>query len=259
MPVKNIFIKLNEYRKLQKMEYIYDQQGILNRYVREKENWDKHIHESKEFILKSAQTKAKGKVVILGSGWWLDLPIEELSKMFKEVILIDIIHPVSIRRRASKFPNVNLLNEDITGGLIDLFYKKLKKKNRIIPVLDSFNYSLPKDADFVISLNILCQLHIILVDYIKTFNLYTDKELKEINKFIQLSHINMLPKNKSCLITDIEEEILDLKDKIVGVNPLILVDLPEGYFSKKWQWMFDSMMTYREDYKTYFNTQAIDF
>lgn len=69
----------------------------------------------------------------------------------------------------------------------------------------------------------------------------------------------MLPKGKSCLITDIEEEILDEKDQLVGMNPLIRVDLPTGNFFTNWQWKFDSLMTYRDDFKTFFNTTAIDF
>ncbi len=69
----------------------------------------------------------------------------------------------------------------------------------------------------------------------------------------------MLPKGKSCLITDVEEEILDEKNSLIGTNPLMQVDLPKGNFSTIWKWKFDSLMTYKDDVKTYFNTKAIDF
>lgn len=264
MNFKDIFENYQQNRKLRKMQYIIDQQGIMNRYAREKENWENHIQESKKFILKSAETKQKGKAVVLGSGWLIDLPLEDLARSFNEVVLIDIVHPGSVKRKIKKFNNVSLYHEDITGGLVDYFYSllkefKSKKQKAILPDLNAFTFSLPQHTDFVISVNIMCQLHIILIDYIKTFMLYADKELVELAKIIQLSHIKMLPKNKSCLITDIEEEILDTKDQIIGVNPLIQVDLPKGNFSQKWKWKFDSFMTYREDFKTYFNTQAIDF
>jgi len=250
--------------KLRKMSYLSDQQGIMNRYIREKENWDKHLNESKNFILKSAQNKENGKAVVLGSGWLLDLPLQELSETFAEVVLIDIIHPKQVLRKIRKFNNVKAIQADITGGMVDYFYhstKTIQSKDEkfILEPTDQFSFNLPENTDFVISLNIMCQLHIILVDYLKTLNLYSDSELKELDKQIQLSHLNMLPKNKTCLITDIEEEILDENNQIIGVNPLIHVDLPEGNFSKTWQWKFDSLMTYRDDAKTFFNTQAIDF
>jgi len=258
MSLKSQRRKLSERIKLQKMHFISDQSGIMRRYLREKENWDIHLDEVKNFILHSSKTKKKNKIIVLGSGWLLDLPIKELSENFKEVVLIDIYHPKQIQKKAKQFSNVTLQNDDITGGMIDFFYNH-KKQKVLISTIESFKYKIPKDVDFVISLNILCQLHIILIDYIKKFNQYSDQELKMIEKQIQLSHINMLPKEKSCLITDFEEEIYDEKNNLVGINPLLHIDLPLGSISKNWQWKFDSLMTYRPDAKTFFNTTAIDF
>jgi hypothetical protein len=258
MRLKSQRIKLSERIKLQKMGFISDQSGIMRRYIREKQNWDVHIDEVKSFILHSLKTKNKNKVVVLGSGWLLDLPLNELSESFNEVVLIDIYHPKQIQKKAQKYSNITFKSEDITGGLIDFFYSH-KKQKALISTIESFNYSIPENSDFVISLNILCQLHIILTDYLKKFNLYSDQELKMIEKQIQLSHLNMLPKEKSCLITDFEEEIYDEEDNLLGINPLLHVDLPFGNISKNWQWKFDSLMTYRPDAKTFFNTTAIDF
>lgn len=243
--------------KLHKMDYIPDQQGIMNRYLREKENWDIHFKRSKDFILESAKTKKKGKVIVLGSGWLLDLPIEELSKMFHELILIDIVHPKQVQQKIKKYKNVKIINDDITGGLVDFCYKN-KRNKALVSTIDTFLYNL-QEADFVISLNIMCQLHIILMDYLKKINKYTDPEISLIEKHIQQSHFNILPKGKTCLITDTEEEIYDEDNNLIGVNPLIHIDLPESINYLKWQWKFDTKMTYRPDNKTYFNTIAIDF
>ncbi|MBU8891342.1 MAG: hypothetical protein KOO66_01075 [Bacteroidales bacterium] len=244
--------------KLRNMKYISDQEGIMRRYIRERHDWNIHIKETKNFILKSAKTKEKNRVVVLGSGWLLDLPLKELSEIFNEIILIDIYHPKQIRRKAKEFSNVTLQTNDITGGLIDFFYKNRKKKV-LFSSADSFKYLIPKDTDFVISLNILCQLHIILIDYLKKFGIYSVQELKTLEKQIQLSHLTMLPKEKTCLITDYEEEIYDEDNILIGINPLLHFDLPNGNFSNKWQWKFDSLMTYRDNAKTFFNTTAIDF
>ena len=264
MSIKKLVGNLKNTYILQKMQYFSDQQGIMHRYIREKENWDLHLKESKSFILKSSENKKKGKVVVLGSGWLLDLPLEDLAKQFKEIVLVDIIHPKHILHKIKKYSNITTLQSDITGGLINFVYQTLKsdkkkKQKSLLTPANSFSFSLPENTDFVISLNIMCQLHIILIDYIKRLNRYSNSELKTLITTIQQSHINMLPKEKSCLITDIEEEILDEKDRLIGANPLMQVDLPKGNFSTIWKWKFDSLMTYKDDVKTYFNTKAIDF
>jgi len=264
MSINRIVGTLKNVYMLQKMQYLSDQQGIMHRYIREKENWDLHLKESKNFILKSAETKQKGKIVVLGSGWLLDLPLDDLSRQFKEIILVDIVHPKHILRKIEKYSNVTALKADITGGLISYIYHtikidKKKKQKTLLTSANIFSFSLPENTDFVISLNVMCQLHIILIDYIKKFNTYSDSELQNMITQIQKSHINMLPKGESCLITDIEEEIVDEKDQLIGLNPLIQANLPTGKFSANWQWKFDSLMTYKDDVKTFFNTTAIDF
>ncbi|MFC2151248.1 hypothetical protein ACFLSE_01860 [Bacteroidota bacterium] len=262
--LKSILNKYRKNRMLRRMHYYSDQQGIMQRYLREKENWDIHFYKSKKFILKSAESKNKGKVMVLGNGWLLDLPLADLSANFKEIILVDIIHPRQVLNKIKQFNNVVTINADISGGLIEYIYNtirndKNKKQKTLFKSAETFNFNLPNDIDFVISLNIMVQLHVILKDYIRQFNLLPEFELKTFEKEIQKTHLNMLPKGKSCLITDIEEEILSKDNQVIGVNPLIHLNLPEGNFTQQWQWKFDSKMTYREDAKTFFNTKAIDF
>lgn len=264
MVFEKTYIKFKENLKLRRMGFIKDQQGIINRYYNEKQNWDNYLENSKKFILKSAGLKKKGQAIILGSGWLLDLPIKELSNLFDEVVLVDIIHPKQIQNQIKNYKNVKLIKADITGGLIDFIYSELKlnskKQNkRLLPSAGDFNFDLPPNADFVISLNVMIQLHVILTDYIKKFDIYSSNALLDFDKKVQQAHLKILPRGKTCLITDIEEEILDKKGNVVGVNPLIHVDLPKGNFSQLLQWKFDTRMTYRENVKTYFNTKAIDF
>lgn len=259
MKMNNILKQLKETVMLKQMQYIQDQKGIARRYQREKQNWDLHFKSSKEFILESSKTKNKGKLVVLGSGWLFDLPMNELSNQFKEIVLIDINHPKQVLHQIKKSPNVTTIKADITNGLIDYFYKKAKQKSSIdLNDFSSFAFPVP-EADFVISLNIMCQLHIILIDYLKKFNKYSNTDLNKIEEQIQQLHLNILPKGKSCLISDYEEEIYDENDNLIGVNPLIKVDLPSENFKRTWQWKFDSNMTYREDSKTFFNTMGLDF
>jgi len=190
--------------------------------------------------------------------------INELSQNFHEVILADILHPKQIIKKTNTLSNVHFLKEDLTGGLIEFIYKNIKPGNKyllnaLIPEIKSFSYPIPDDIDFVISLNIVSQLSVIITDYLKSLNTFSENELKEIATVIQQTHVNSLPKNKTCLICDVEEELFDDENKFIGVNPLVFSELPFGNFSEKWKWKFDSSMTYRDDIKTYFNVIAVDF
>lgn len=97
MKLLNSFISdIQNAYKLHKMGFIQDQNGIIRRFKREKQNWDDHMTQSKSFILKSAKNKenlpdnlsakqadkAGVTCAVLGSGWLLDLPLDELSEMF---------------------------------------------------------------------------------------------------------------------------------------------------------------------------------
>jgi hypothetical protein len=262
--VKEFLKKINSALILQKMQYNSDQQGIMSRYLREKEGWDIHLTNTKKFIIQSSPTKKKGKVLVLGSGWLLDCPINELSSNFDEVVLVDIIHPKQVIKKHKHLSNVTFVNADLTGGLIEYIHKNIKPGKKyllssLLSEISHFSNSMPADFDFVISLNLLSQLSIIITDYLKRVSTFSETELNEIAAVIQQNHINSLPKDKCILISDFEEELYDEDDKLLGVNPLLFIDLPKGNSTEKWQWKFDSSMTYRDDIKTYFNVIAIDF
>jgi len=265
MFLKKPIQKLNDSLKLSRMKYFSDQKGIVNRYIREKNGWDEHNKQCKNFILKSAASKIKGKVVVLGSGWLLDVPLKELSEQFEEVLLIDIIHPPQVLKKIEQYKNVSTQKSDITGGLIDYVFNTIKtdkkeKTKTLLTAGELFSYSIPPAADFVVSLNLMTQLNILLTDFMKSSKLYTDNELQHFALQVQKSHVNILPKEKSCLITEYEEELYDENGQLLGVNPLIFVDLPKSKLAEtKWKWKFDSSMTYREDVKTWFNVVALDF
>ena len=233
-----------EYRILKKMHYLSDQQGIMDRYLKESNGWALHLENTKQAIIQSAETKQKGYCAVLGSGWLLDVPIEYLSQNFKKVFLFDIIHPTQIKHKMQKLHNVELIELDITGGGINEFYRsvqifKSSKQRKELSQFQftGFHYTVP--FDFVISVNILNQLDILLIDYIKEYNLYTEDELMELRKALQKKHIGTLPSGKTCLITDFEELIFDNNNNLEKSSPLVHVTLPKDKIIAEWQWQFD--------------------
>ena len=67
---------------VRKMGYISDQEGIMKRYLNEQDKWEFHLQNTRQFILDSFKDVQIRNLAIFGSGWLLDLPLEELSKKF---------------------------------------------------------------------------------------------------------------------------------------------------------------------------------
>ena len=251
-------------RILRKFGFKNDQQGIMNRYIRESAGWEKHIKNTKEFILQSAEKKNKSTCFIIGSGWLLDVPIYELSKLFDKVTLVDIIHPSQIIHKVKRFKNVETIELDITGYIEPVFYfmQKANKSNlglcQIKTVYSDFWFNELKDADFIVSVNIMNQLDILICDYILKFDIYSEHEINEFRKNIQQNHLNLLPKGKSCLITDYEELNIGDNNKIIKRKPLIYLDLSQGINSKKWQWNFDMNQSYNKNFNTVFEVIGME-
>ena len=248
---------------LKKFSFKNDQQGIINRYMRETENWDKHLQNTKEFIIQSTKQKKKNTCMILGSGWLLDVPIDELSQIFDKVILVDIVHPSQIVHKLRKHQNIEFITVDITG-LMEVVYHFLKQKSKPPKSLDFIKLNYQNEwfhklehADFVASVNLLNQLDILICDYIKKTKTYTTEEILEFRKTIQQNHLDLLPKGKSCLITDYEEVRLN-KGLIIETKPLVYIKLPTNDKSKKWPWNFDTHGTYHKNFDTVFKVIGIE-
>jgi len=244
------------------MGYFGDQEGIMRRYIREIDQWKSHLENTRKAILKFASNKRKNKVAILGSGWLLDVPLNELSETFKEVWLFDIKHPSPVYRKAEKLGNVRLVETDVSGFAIPVFglvknSKKSGSKLDINSLLPKFDFNL-EGFDFVVSCNMLNQLDIILIDYLKKECKIAASDESQLRRFIQETHMNLLPKNKSCLISDVEEQWVDSDGQIQQQKSLVYTDKLSANMKESWIWHFDNYFTYNTKYKTWFNVICID-
>lgn len=252
-------------KKAKALGYKIDQDGIISRYLREETGWKQHLQNTRDYILNAASGKNKKSVCVLGSGWLLDVPLNELIAAFEMVYLVDIIHPAQICNKVKSIKNVKLITADITGGTIEAVYEAIKqfKKNKIKTKLndlsfDSSNFGIDKNIsfDFVVSVNILNQLDILVVDNLKKLNIYNDDELFAIKRRIQQSHLDALKKFSSTLITDYEEINIDRQLKSETHKPLVFVNLENMSNKKFWQWNFDKNGLYEKGKETFFNVVA---
>lgn len=245
------------------MGYYADQRGIYRRFIREKENWKNHLERSKEFMLKCVKNKPVKKIAILGSGWLLDVPVENFRDSQYTIHLYDIYHPKPILRKFSAHPNIRFFYADITGGVTVQVYKLTRKNKKTgikIPLSEIRcpEFTPEENVDFTVSLNILNQLDILIIDYLNNFKIYTNNELSEFRARIQASHIHSLIPGKSCLITDYIENTLNKKSLSTETRSLIHTPLPKGKNRENWKWNFDTQMNYYPNKTTIFDVVGIE-
>lgn len=244
-----------------KMGFISDQKGIMSRYIREENAWKEHLNKTRSFIVESAKNRQNKWIAILGSGWLLDVPYQEISELFEKVYLVDISHPRQVVNKVKKLKNIELITFDITGGVIDNVYDSIKNKNIDLKILaeitPDFSFE-NKTKGFVVSVNLLNQLDNLICDYLKKLNRFSETEIKKFRKEIQKRHIEALEKQDACLITDYEEKIYSSEMILKATKPLIFTTLPKGKKRNYWNWNFDMQMTFNAKHKTIFKVVAID-
>ena len=256
---------LNGHRRmLKKMKYISDQEGIINRYMREKDNWNDHLNHTRRFIEEAFTDREIRTIAVLGSGWLLDCPIEKLSQRFTKILLADICHPPQIRKRMEQFPNVSLQELDLSGGAVEFAWNINGHKEDYLTTyyLDFFSPETPEllfEPDAFVSLNLLNQLDILVVDHIKRrCNCFQKVEYDRFRKTIQDAHIEWITHKPGCLVTDVEETTISPGGE-ASHTPLVHARLPEGRRNDQWKWEFDLSGTYTPNHKTTMNVKAIEW
>ncbi len=251
------FVKLWR-RKIRKAGYLKDQNGIIKRYYREFDNWNLHIENCKSFIVNVTHESHGGKVAILGSGWLLDIPIKYLEQKFDEIWLIDINHPIQIKRKYENNRKIRFVNYDLTNGLVEKAVNANTFNDFNIFLNKSELVNLETDFDLVISINLLNQLDILLCDYLQSKFKLNITVLTAIRKRIQQNHIDFLKKYNACLITDSMELLID-DNSIVEEKNLIYCELPKATQIDSWIWLFDTNKYYHVKYNTSFRVKALSF
>lgn len=242
---------LSDKKIYQKLGFSLDQEGILTRYMREGEGWKLHLQNTKSFIIESYKDKGYKSIAVFGSGWLLDLPIDTIIQDFEEIYLFDIIHPLQITHKYKKYPQIHFIEMDITGGIAKKVYEIIHDKKKVTSItlseIANFQFSYSKHFDFVVSLNILNQLDILLIDALERHINIAEKEKEEFRYIIQRNHISMLKKFSYCLISDWEKVSCENDTNQITTIPLVFVDEPVDAEPKEWIWEFDSQGMYDEE------------
>lgn len=232
----------------------------MRRFLGEEGSWESHLLKTRQTILDEYNRLKPKTVTVLGSGWLLDVPIKEILEGGATVKLIDIAHPQRIKHKFGSNPNIQLVDYDLTGGIDTFldFAKSLDKinANRFVDSLRFPKHKISLDDDLCISVNTLSQLYVLFTDYLARHKRSSDLFTEEIAKAVQQAHVDFLPKGRSLLISDYEEELYDEEKKLVGVNPRIFIYLNQHQKVNSWSWNFDTRKTYNSEYNVKLNVIA---
>ena len=170
--------------------------------------------------------------------------------------MIDINHPKQIVNRHKNNSKILFIKADLTTNLVE----GVQKSKSFIDFLEIVKNIKPIDYlekySFVVSLNLLNQLDILLCDMLKQKFFVKDEELVGIRTRIQTLHLQSLPHNKSCIITDYCEVNYNNSMEDCTEKSLLYSDLSYIKNREEWLWTFDTRKTYRANANTTFKVLA---
>jgi len=249
-------------RMFRRMGYFDDQSGILRRYRREREHWDTHLQNTRQSVIDAMQRKNRKSAAVLGSGWLLDVPVEEMSRYFEKVYLFDVRHPAEVKKKIKWLNNVEFRVCDISCFARPVYeYVKQNRNCRERPPISVIQPQTTLDLsgfDFVFSCNILNQLDILLIEYMRQFFELSKEETTVFRNNVQQHHIRQLPRNRSCLVADYEEIFYSPDGKEISRRNSVYRPIAQRPDARRWTWEFDTKMTYYKNKKTQFKVMSYE-
>ncbi|NQU61050.1 MAG: hypothetical protein HQ512_07955 [Rhodospirillales bacterium] len=218
-------------RHLKDMGYVKELIAIGARHRRCQDAWADHLGLCKKVILDAAKGIKPDKVTILGSGLLLDIPIDALSKTFGEVVLVDIFHMPEIKKCVKPMKNVRLEAIDVTGVVEATFEHALE--GALPPAKADAGWL--ADSDLVVSANILSQLPLLPMDWVKDKG-YGEEKTEAFARRIIDHHLELLGAlpGRVCLLTEFERQIADGDEVLQEIDPLFGARIPAS--GLKWIW-----------------------
>ena len=252
----------SSYRRiLHRMGYYSYQQGLIYHHLNQQNEWEGHLGHCRGFILKALDIVRPSRVTVLGSGWLMELPLAEMSERIEKISLVDVIHPPEVISQSAGLKNVELSEQDVSGGLIGEVWKKAGKRtffNRL-PSLDTIvvpEYEPAQDPGMIISVNILTQLEVLPERLLRKKTRAGDDEFRSFKRKIQESHLRLLKLHPSVLISDVSEVVTAVNGTQTEIKTM-LIDLPAARIKDDWIWDFDLTHTDYNRKKSRFKISAI--
>jgi hypothetical protein len=188
--------------------------------------WKPHLQQT-QAVLRAAVERCpcRRKAVILGSGWLLDVPLEELAGAFAEVVLVDLVHPLATRRRAWRHANVRLLQADVTDT-VEAVYRCARRRGTPLPRSQPRLFRDDPEIDLIASVNILSQLSYLPERYLLMAGVHSPEAVAAYARPVVEAHLEYLRSlpgvvalvaDVECLLVNRAGEVVESSSTVQGV------------------------------------------
>jgi len=216
-------------RWARKHGFLRESIAIGARHARQKAAWAPHLENSCRVILAASDRCARREqALVLGSGHGFDLPLEELAGRFDRVTLVDAVHPLSLRWRARRLPNVALATADVTG--------------RRGP-----GVAVPREPDLTVSLNLISQLGV------------ASGDPESGRRDDRAAHVSWLQARSGtvCVIGDVERTVGDSLGAVEKAEPTDWSVVPVPVHSEEWTWRLAPLGEFSKDLEITSRVRAV--
>jgi hypothetical protein len=223
-------------RAQRRLGYLRDSIWLMSRARRCRRAWAPHLAASRAVMRAAiAGTERRDTAVVLGSGLLLDVPLADLARSFRRVVLVDAVHLRPARRAIRAFSNVETLTADLSGAMALMTGAAREFEPCLPPVCAE------PGTGLVISANLLSQLPIRPVARLEASRRplggWTPADGDAFGRRIVEAHLGALAglKARVCLVTDIDENEEDRQWRIEARHDL-LYGVRLGAPDEAWTW-----------------------
>jgi hypothetical protein len=207
------------------------------RHRRWRAQWAPH-HQACQVAIRDAmaQCSTRHHALIYGSGLLGDIPLGALAAAFERVTLVDVAHLWPQRLSARRYPNVTMIERDISGVVQGLLHGVAKGADRIPEPTPK----LPEDhaaVDFVVSANLLSQLAVVPLRFLAQRMALSGDTANAYAKSIAAAHLHHLDafNGVRCLIADTKRRIVARDGTVQQIDPQLPgISLPAH--NRSWWW-----------------------
>jgi hypothetical protein len=224
-------------RHLRALGYLHELRGIRARQRLWASAWAPHLERTRALLLAAMDRCARRrKAVLLGSGWLSDVPLAELAGAFREVVLVDAVHPRTARRQVRRWPNVQLLSTDVTGTA-EAVWRVSGVKGAALPRAVPDLFCADEEVDLVASVNLLSQLPCVPERYLLDIGVHPPEAITAYARAVIDAHLEYLQRLPGvvALISDVESQTVSVGGRIVArADTLFGARVP--WQGESWTW-----------------------
>lgn len=205
-----------------RLGYLRDSIWLESRARRCRAAWAPHLAASRAVMSEAIRTcPRRDTAVVLGSGLLQDVPLAELTRAFRRVVLIDAVHPLATRRAVRSLSQVELLTADLSGAMALMTGEAADLDPPLPPVCAE------PETGLVISANLLSQLPIRPVARLegsrRPFGPWTREDGDAFGRRIVEGHLAALAALSAqvCLVSDLDEVEADRQGRVYAQHDLL--------------------------------------